>query len=77
MNAARMAARLLQAIGANDSITHTLPEYVERAVALGLNPALHAATRARFTPTAWLKTIGDTAGFTAAYETTLLGLLGR
>ena len=75
--AARMAARLLQAMGGTDGITHALADYVERAVALGTDPALHAATRAHFTPAAWLATIGDTAGFTAAYEATLLRVLGR
>jgi predicted O-linked N-acetylglucosamine transferase (SPINDLY family) len=74
---ARMAARMLTAIGADDGITHTLEDYIERAVALGTDPAFYAAYRARFTLDTWESTIGDSAGFTAAYEATLLGLMGR
>jgi predicted O-linked N-acetylglucosamine transferase (SPINDLY family) len=74
---ARMAARMLTAIGAVEGITHTLPEYVQRAAALANDPAAYAAYRARFTREAWEATIGDIAGFTAAYEATLLGLVAR
>ena len=71
---ARMAARLLTAIGAEDGITTTQAEYVEQAVALGTDPAHYAAYRARFSHAGWAATIGDIAGFTAAYEATLLAL---
>lgn len=68
---ARMAARLLTAIGAPDGITDTLGAYIERAVSFATNPDLYAAYRACFTLQAWEATIGDTAGFTAEYEDTL------
>lgn len=68
---ARMAARLLTAIGAPDGITDTLAAYIERAVLLATDPGFYAAYRARFTLQAWQATIGDTAGFTAEYEDTL------
>jgi predicted O-linked N-acetylglucosamine transferase (SPINDLY family) len=74
---ARMAARMLTAIGAGDGITQTLEDYVERAVTLGTDPDLYAAYRAHFTLDAWEATIGDSAGFTAEYEATLLRLMGQ
>jgi predicted O-linked N-acetylglucosamine transferase (SPINDLY family) len=74
---ARMAARLLTAIGAEDGVAATLEEYVDRAVALGTDPARYAVYRAHFTLEAWEATIGDSARFTAEYEAALLGLMGR
>jgi predicted O-linked N-acetylglucosamine transferase (SPINDLY family) len=75
--ASRMAARLLAAAGATPGITHSLAEYVGQAAALGSDPAQYAAYKALFTEAAWRESIGDIAGFTAAFEATLLGLPGR
>jgi predicted O-linked N-acetylglucosamine transferase (SPINDLY family) len=72
--ASRMAGRLLAAIGADRGIATTLSGYVETAVTLASDPAAHAAYKALFTEARWAETIGDIAGFTAAYEPTLLRL---
>jgi len=48
-----------------------LAEYVETAVMLASNPQAHAAYKALFTEARWAETIGDIAGFTIAFETTL------
>ncbi len=72
--AARMAARLLTAVGAEQGIAHTPDEYVGRAVALAHEPATLAAFRAAVAPARWTATLGDMATFTAAYETTLQGI---
>jgi predicted O-linked N-acetylglucosamine transferase (SPINDLY family) len=72
--ASRMAGRLLAAIGAERGIAGTSGEYVEAAVALATDPTAYAAYKAQFTETRWAETIGDIAGFTAAFESTLLCL---
>jgi predicted O-linked N-acetylglucosamine transferase (SPINDLY family) len=69
--ASRMAARLLIAMGAEEGIAETAEAYVARAVAWAADRAGHATFRARFAPERWAATIGDTAGFIAAYEATL------
>ena len=69
--ASRMAGRLLEAIDAGLGVTHGLAEYVETAVMLASNPQAHAAYKALFTEARWAETIGDIAGFTIAFETTL------
>jgi predicted O-linked N-acetylglucosamine transferase (SPINDLY family) len=74
---ARMAGRMLTAIGAFEGITSTPADYIERAVAFATDPAQYAAYQARFTPAAWEDTIGDIATFTAEYEATLLRLMKR
>jgi predicted O-linked N-acetylglucosamine transferase (SPINDLY family) len=70
--ASRMAARLLQAIGAAPGITETLEDYVEVAVALATRPELLAGYRSLFTQTNWAATIGDIATFTYHYEASLI-----
>ena len=70
--ASRMAARLLQAIGATAGITGTIDEYVEAAVALATQPGLYARYRSLFTETNWAATIGDIATFTHHYEDSLI-----
>jgi predicted O-linked N-acetylglucosamine transferase (SPINDLY family) len=72
--ASRMAGRLLAAIGADRGIATTPADYVETAVALASDPTAHAAYKALFTEARWAETIGDIAGFTAAFEATLLRL---
>lgn len=70
--ASRMAARLLQAIGATPGITETIENYVETAVALATQPDLLARYRSLFTATNWAATIGDIATFTFHYEESLI-----
>ena len=72
---ARMAARMLTAIGAPDGITATPAEYIEFAVGVATDPARYAAYRARFTQDGWEAAIGDSVGFTAEYEETLIQLM--
>jgi predicted O-linked N-acetylglucosamine transferase (SPINDLY family) len=72
--ASRMAARLLAAIGATEGIAATLEDYVRMAVTLGSRADAYSAYKARFSLAAWQATIGDSAGFTAAYEAQLLAM---
>jgi predicted O-linked N-acetylglucosamine transferase (SPINDLY family) len=72
--AARMAARLLSALGAERGIASSFDAYVETAVALATDAAGYAAYRALFTPEAWAGSLGDTVGFMAQYEATLMRL---
>ena len=66
--AARMASSLLTAIGLDDCITTTLPDYVARAVQIGRTPALHQGLKARLAGDAWARTLGDSADFTRRFE---------
>ena len=66
--AARMASSLLTAIGLDDCITTTLPDYVARAIQIGLDPALHQDLKTRLSGDAWARTLGDSAGFTRRFE---------
>jgi predicted O-linked N-acetylglucosamine transferase (SPINDLY family) len=69
--ASRMAARLLNAIGADAGIAASHEEYVAKAVMLANDPATHAAYKACFTPDAWAATIGDSESFTRRFEKAL------
>lgn len=69
--ASRMAARLLQAIGADSGIATTHDEFVAKAVILATDPATYAAYKACFTADAWAASIGDTEGFTRRFEAAL------
>jgi predicted O-linked N-acetylglucosamine transferase (SPINDLY family) len=69
--AARMATSLLTAIGLTDGITTTRADYVARAIALATDPARHAAARAVLAGDAWMRTLGDTVGFTRRLEAAL------
>jgi predicted O-linked N-acetylglucosamine transferase (SPINDLY family) len=73
--ASRMAARLLEAIGAREGIAQTSDEYVAYAISLATDPAAHAAAKARFTESAWQASIGDIGAFTRGYESTLQRLV--
>lgn len=75
--ASRMAARLLDAVGAHEGVADTLAGYVYRAVALGTQPDAYVRYRSLFTEQAWQATIGNTARFVSEYEATLLGLHSR
>ena len=69
--ASRMAARLLNAIGAEAGIAASHEEYVAKAVMLATDAATHAAYKACFTPDGWAATIGDSEGFTRRFEQAL------
>jgi len=69
--AARMASSLLTAIGLEDCITTTLPDYVAQAQRIGRDPAVHADLTARLAGDAWKNTLGDSAGFTRRFEAVL------
>jgi predicted O-linked N-acetylglucosamine transferase (SPINDLY family) len=69
--ASRMAARMLHAIGADDGIAASYPDYVATAVSLAQDPSRYAAYRALFNERSWAATIGDIAGFTGRFEATL------
>jgi predicted O-linked N-acetylglucosamine transferase (SPINDLY family) len=69
--AARMACSLLTAIGLKDGITETREDYVARAIALATEPGRLAAARAALAGDAWMRTLGDSAGFTRRLETAL------
>jgi predicted O-linked N-acetylglucosamine transferase (SPINDLY family) len=69
--ASRMAARMLQAIGATPGITESLENYIVTAATLAAQPALLAQYRTFFTATNWAATIGDIASFTRHYEESL------
>jgi predicted O-linked N-acetylglucosamine transferase (SPINDLY family) len=68
--ASRMAASLLQAVGASQGITTTLSRCVETAALLASNSVEYARYKAQFTELAWNTTIGDITGFTREYEET-------
>ena len=69
--ASRMAARFLNAIGADRGIARSFSDYVETAVALAKDADAYAAYRSLFTAERWAATIGDIGGFTVEYEATL------
>lgn len=66
--ASRMAASLLTAVGTTDGVATTLEEYVATAVALATDPARHAVARAALAGDAWMRSLGDTAGFATRME---------
>lgn len=68
--ASRMAGSLLRAIGLVDGITASLDAYVERAIALATDTTRMAAARTMIGGDAWVRTLGDSAGFTARLEAT-------
>jgi predicted O-linked N-acetylglucosamine transferase (SPINDLY family) len=74
--ASRMAARMLNAIGADAGATDTLEAYVSAAVALATDRDAYAAFRTHFTETAWAASLGDIAGFTQRFEAALLRMVG-
>jgi predicted O-linked N-acetylglucosamine transferase (SPINDLY family) len=69
--ASRMAARLLDLMGAQDGIATSFNEYVARAVELALDRNAYQAFRARFTMDSWSGSIGNIERFTREFENTL------
>lgn len=72
---ARMAGRLLAALGAEYGVTTTVQDYVAKAVALATDRHRYAAYKALFTDEAWAGTIGNTAEFTRDYERSLMSIV--
>ena len=48
-----------------------LADYVDRAVEIGLDPAVHRSLKARLAGDAWARTLGDSADFTRRFETVM------
>ncbi len=69
--ASRMAASLLTAIGATEGIATDRADYIARAIALATDPQRHARARAALAGEAWVRTLGDSAGFTRRLEALL------
>ncbi len=69
--ASRMAARLLQAVGAGAGIGETFEHYIEIAVACATQPDVFLGYRTLFTEANWAATIGDIGTFTYHYEESL------
>ena len=72
--ASRMAARLLQGLGAEAGIASTHEEYIAKATMLANDAATYAAYKGCFTTDAWIATIGDIEGFTRRFEAALTGV---
>ena len=73
--ASRMAGALLDAIGAQQGIVTSLPEYVAAATTLATDKNAYASYKRHFTYDVWMKTIGNIAVFTADFEATLTQLM--
>ncbi len=69
--ASRMAARLLDLLGAQEGIATSFDDYASRAIRLATDRNAYAAFKTHFTPQAWADTIGDIDGFTREFEGTL------
>jgi len=74
--AARMASSLLTAIGQQDCIATTMPDYIAKAIAIGSQADLLARLKAQLSGNQWANTLGDSRKFTRriekAYRTALL-----
>jgi predicted O-linked N-acetylglucosamine transferase (SPINDLY family) len=75
--ASRMAGRLLNAIGADEGVTHSLQDYIGIAVALATDASSYERYESKFTLSAWQETLGDMTRFTEEYESVLLQLHAR
>jgi predicted O-linked N-acetylglucosamine transferase (SPINDLY family) len=73
--ASRMAASLLNAMGASLGITTSLSKYVESAIRLANEPMEYARYKALFTTQAWQRSVGDIATFTEEFEDTWCRLI--
>jgi predicted O-linked N-acetylglucosamine transferase (SPINDLY family) len=66
--AARMATSLLSAMQLPDCIARDMADYTDRAIAIAANPAWHEALRMRCGEAPWMRSLGDSAGFTRRLE---------
>jgi len=69
--ASRMAARLLEAIGATTGIATTSADYVALAVALATDVNAYSAYKAFFNEEGWASTVGNIGLLTCELEATL------
>ena len=69
--AGRMASSLLAAMGLDELVATSLPEYVAMATELARNPGRYRPLRARLDAGLWERTLGDGAGFTRRLEAAL------
>jgi predicted O-linked N-acetylglucosamine transferase (SPINDLY family) len=69
--ASRMAARLLDLLGAQDGITQNTDDYIARAVHLATDRDAYKNFKAHFTFAKWSESIGNIEGFTKELEATL------
>ena len=69
--ASRMAARLLDLLGADEGIAQTIEDYVASAVQFATDRDQYRKFRARFTAEAWSVSIGNIGRFTAEFEASL------
>lgn len=72
---ARVAGSLLRAVGLPELITHTLPDYEERAVALAQNR--HELLRLRSLLADGQSALFDTTRYTRAFERAIEAMVGR
>jgi len=72
--ASRMAARMLDAINAEEGITESRQAYIEAAVLFGTNVTAYEHYKSKFGNAVWQATVGDIVRFTADYETALISL---
>jgi predicted O-linked N-acetylglucosamine transferase (SPINDLY family) len=70
----RMAASLLHNVGLPEGITTSYDEYVERAIQLGNDRAMHQRFRETVSGDAWRRTIGNIEAFVPEYEDLLLSV---
>lgn len=73
--ASRMAGSLLAAIGLPEGVTTNRADYIARGIALATQPTMHARAKAALAGDAWMRTLGDTATFTARLEASLRNVL--
>ena len=66
--AARMAASLLTAVGLTECIASTMDDYVGRAITFGQDRAAYRLVRGKLQGDTWMRTLGDSAGFTKRFE---------
>lgn len=75
--ASRMAARLLEAIGATTGIATSRAHYIDSAVALATDKSVYLTYRSLFTEANWAATVGNIGLLTRELETTLCAIAKR
>lgn len=75
--ASRVAASLLTTLGCGDFIVDSAARYRERAIEIGGDPTLRAATRARFEAARTSSPLFDIAGFARRFERAMLAVVAR
>ncbi|MBC7739505.1 MAG: acetylglucosamine transferase, partial [Candidatus Saccharibacteria bacterium] len=75
--AARMASSLLTAVGLTECIATTMEDYVTRAITLGQDAKACASVKRKLAGDTWMRTLGDSAGFTKRFETVIASVRKR